>query len=205
MLCIYIVYGMYNFMYMCTIYNHLSVILLSMHVYFVCILCMYPESVSVMCIMYINYVSHVYEYCLNLSILVCLSVSPFVLCEYTMYYCVFIQVIFWFMLCMYMVSLQYLWYIYYCIHLSIHPSICLSVCLTMHVCFVCKLYMHTVHLSRYILCYMLCVCYVCILFMVGILLYKYVLYITSCLSIYLSMHVHFVCKLCMYAGYRRMG
>lgn len=133
MLCMYIVYGMYNFMYMCTIYNHLSVILLSMHVYFVCILCMYPESVSVLCIMYINCVSHVYEYCLNLSILVCLSVSPFVLCEYTMYYCVFIQVIFWFMLCMYMVSLQYLWYIYYCIHLSIH----LSVCLSNHACVLC--------------------------------------------------------------------
>ena len=152
MLCMYIVYGMYNFMYMCTIYNHLSVILLSMHVYFVCILCMYPESVSVMCIMYINCVSHVYEYCLNLSILVCLSVCLSI-CALWIYYvllCIYLGNILVYAVHVYGVSTVFM--VYILLYSFVHPSLCLSVCLTMHVCFVCIPYMHTVHLSRYILC-----------------------------------------------------
>ena len=185
MLCMYTFYVMYTTMYMCTIYIYLFGIPLSMHVYFVCLLCMYARYVSVMCNMYIYYVSHVYEYCINLSIYpsVCPSVHmcfAYILCVYT----VFVSRSYFVYLCCVCIWCPHSVYRMYTIVFTC-PSICQSVYLCMCalcVYFVCILCMYTVLCAT-------CVCYVCILCMVGV----YYIYLSVCPSICLCM-----CALCVY-------
>lgn len=96
-----------------------------------------------------------------------------------------------FVLCMYMVYVQYVWFEYCCIHLSVRPSIRPCMCpLSLKRCIQC---MYNMYVPRY---YTIHVYYVHTLCMV------FILYIhPSVWSVRPSMHVCFVCIFCMHTVY----
>ena len=150
-LCMCTVYGRYTIIHVDTIYIHLFVHP-SIHA---CVLCIYTINMLgmylCMCTMHWYHIYHVYVYYVNLSVHPFMhpSVLPFVCpcvsCVYTMYvysvlsryptvyvYCAYGVYTLW-IVCM-------LLYIYLSVRLSLHPSLCLSILPSMHVCFVCILY-----------------------------------------------------------------
>ena len=98
------------------------------------------------------------------------------------------------MLCMYMVYVQYVWFEYCCIHLSVRPSIRPCMCpLSLKRCIQC---MYNMYVPRY---YTIHVYYVHTPCMVFIL---YIIHLSDP-SVHLCMCVlcvYFVCILCMYLG-----